>query len=150
VLICSDGALIYWLLHASANIINKHGAIVKANSEQCRMDRVPVERADPSVCVEDILRISSVLERVAANNPSALTIKVVRSEAYGAKVVVSWIPFDGSHLLPLRLLRRETPQWQKSSIPVAELVATVLPVLEIVVNFVFCILIYHALHNFDR
>mmetsp|Transcript_46698 Transcript_46698/g.137938 ORF Transcript_46698/g.137938 Transcript_46698/m.137938 type:complete len:807 (-) Transcript_46698:51-2471(-) len=150
VLVRADGALVDGPLHLRAHIVDEHGAVVEADGQDGGVARVPVQGADPRVRVEDVLGEARVLQRVAADHPGATLEEVVRAEADRDEVVVPRVPLDGRHLLALRLLGGEAPQGQQRALAVAELVAAVLPVLEVVVHLVLRVLVDHAFHDLDR
>mmetsp|Transcript_17419 Transcript_17419/g.31402 ORF Transcript_17419/g.31402 Transcript_17419/m.31402 type:complete len:298 (-) Transcript_17419:254-1147(-) len=108
---------------------------------------MPIERTDPCICIEDVLRRTSVLQGVATYHASTLSHEIIRTEAYGAKVTIARVPFDRCHLLSFRLLGGEAPQRQQSPITISEVVTFVLPILEVMVDLIFGILVHHPLHN---
>mmetsp|Transcript_18374 Transcript_18374/g.50417 ORF Transcript_18374/g.50417 Transcript_18374/m.50417 type:complete len:225 (+) Transcript_18374:612-1286(+) len=119
VLVGSHGALVYGLLHARSDVVDQHSAIVEADGQHCGVVWMPIQCTHACVRVEDILREARVLQGVTTYHASALPEEVVRAEADSAKIIVPGVPLDGRHLLPLRLLGRETPQGQQRSFAVS-------------------------------
>mmetsp|Transcript_124611 Transcript_124611/g.360454 ORF Transcript_124611/g.360454 Transcript_124611/m.360454 type:complete len:359 (-) Transcript_124611:58-1134(-) len=111
---------------------------------------MPIQGAHTRVGVVDVLGEPRVLQGVAADHAGPPPQEVVGAEADRAKIVVPRIPLDASHLLSLGLLRRKSPQRQQCALAVPELVAFVLPVLEVKINLVLHVLVDHALHDLDR
>jgi hypothetical protein len=57
------------------------------------------------------------------------------------------VPADGRHVFPLGSLRVELPEGEARALPVAEGIAGVLPVLEVLGDVVERVLVNHALHH---
>mmetsp|Transcript_8204 Transcript_8204/g.19636 ORF Transcript_8204/g.19636 Transcript_8204/m.19636 type:complete len:319 (-) Transcript_8204:162-1118(-) len=130
--------------------MDNHGPIVQPDSQDSRLSRVPVQTAHSTIGCVQILRVTGVLQGIAADDPSGLSHEVIRAKAHGKQILVFRIPSDASYLLPFCLLRCETPQWQQSTITVTIVIRSIFPVLEVCVNFILCIEVHHALHDLDR
>mmetsp|Transcript_89408 Transcript_89408/g.208164 ORF Transcript_89408/g.208164 Transcript_89408/m.208164 type:complete len:236 (+) Transcript_89408:840-1547(+) len=147
VLVGAHGALVDWLLRPGAHVVDKHRAVIEAHCQHCWVRRVPVKGANAEIGVENILWEACVLQGVAADDARALPQEVVGAETHGTQVVVPRVPLDGRHLLPLCLLRGETPERQQCALALTVLIALVLPVFEVVVNRKFGVLVHHPLHD---